>query len=54
MKRRMTQEDLSEYADIDRRYVQRLEAGTANPGIDVLARIRHALGCRWIDLFRNI
>ena len=50
----MTQDELSEHADIDRRYVQRIEAGTANPGIDVMARIREALKCSWDDLIKGI
>ena len=33
MERGLTQDDLAERAEIDRRYVQRIEAGTANPGI---------------------
>ena len=51
---KMTQDELSEHADIDRRYVQRIEAGTANPGIDVMARIREALKCSWDDLIKGI
>lgn len=50
----MTQDALAERAEIDRRYVQRIEAGTANPGVDVLARIRHALGCSWDALVKGI
>jgi transcriptional regulator with XRE-family HTH domain len=50
----MTQEDLAERADIDRRYVQRIEAGTANPGFDIVARVRVALGCDWGELLKGI
>lgn len=50
----LTQDDLAERAEIDRRYVQRIEAGTANPGIDVLTRIRAALDSSWDDLFRGL
>jgi transcriptional regulator with XRE-family HTH domain len=53
-KRSLTQEDLAGLAEIDRRYVQRIEAGTANPGIDVLQRIKSSLGCTWADLLRDI
>lgn len=52
--RTMTQDELAEHADIDRRYVQRIEAGTANPGIDVMSRIRDALGCTWNELTKGI
>jgi len=53
-RQKMTQEELSEYAEIDRRYVQRIEAGTANLGIDVMERVRRALKCRWDELLRGI
>jgi transcriptional regulator with XRE-family HTH domain len=46
----VTQEQLSELVQIDRRYVQRIEAGTANPGVDVLARLKKAFRCSWEDL----
>ena len=52
--REMTQDELAEHADIDRRYVQRIEAGTANPGVDIIARIRCALGCGWGELIKGI
>lgn len=50
----MTQEDLAEGAEIDRRYVQRIEAGTANPGFDIVARLRAALKCSWDELLKGI
>jgi transcriptional regulator with XRE-family HTH domain len=46
----ITQERLAELVEIDRRYVQRIEAGTANPGVDVLARLKKAFRCSWEDL----
>ena len=45
-----TQERLSELVEIDRRYVQRIERGTANPGVEVLARLKKAFNCSWDDL----
>lgn len=42
-----TQEQLAERADINRRFLQRIEAGQANPSIDVICRIRKALACSW-------
>ena len=48
--RGMTQEVLAELAEVDRRYVQRIEAGTANPGVDVLARLRQTFQCTWVEL----
>ena len=46
----MTQERLTELAAIDRRYVQRIESGTANPGVEVITRLRKAFRCTWEDL----
>ena len=46
----MTQEQLAEKAEIDRRYLQRIEKGTANPGVDVLTRLKSALSAEWEDL----
>ncbi len=41
-------------AEIDRRDVQRVEAGTANPGIDVIFRVRTALRASWDDMVRGL
>lgn len=54
MTAKMTQEELSDQAQIDRRQLQRIEAGTANPGVEMLARLRKALDCSWEDLFGGI
>ena len=54
MERGLTQDDLAERAEIDRRYVQRIEAGTANPGIDVICRLREALNASWAELLRGV
>ena len=51
MQRGLTRDDL---AEIDRRYVQRIEAGTANPGIDVISRVREALRASWDELLRGL
>ena len=50
----MTQDDLAGLAEIDRRYVQRIEAGTANPGMDVICRVRAALGASWDEMLRGL
>ncbi|MEI8310931.1 MAG: helix-turn-helix transcriptional regulator [Verrucomicrobiota bacterium] len=49
-----TQEQLAEKADINRRFAQRIEAGEANPGVEVISRIRVALKCKWDDLMRGL
>ncbi len=48
--RGLTQEGLAELVDVDRRHIQRIEAGTANPGIDVLHKLKQALAARWTQL----
>jgi transcriptional regulator with XRE-family HTH domain len=37
-----------------RRFLQRIEKGAANPGIDVLSRIRKGLKCSWNELADGI
>jgi transcriptional regulator with XRE-family HTH domain len=54
MQHGLTQDAFAEAAEIDRRYVQRIEAGTANPGIDVLCRVRKALKASWAELLRGL
>ena len=54
MQRGLTQDALAERAEIDRRYVQRLEAGSANPGIDVIVRVREALRASWDELLAGL
>ncbi len=46
----LTQEELSEKADISRRYLQQIEAGEMNPTINVASRLRVALKCSWDEL----
>jgi DNA-binding XRE family transcriptional regulator len=48
--RGLTQEKLAELVGVDRRYIQRIEAGTANPGVDVLVRLKLALAVNWTRL----
>ena len=54
MQRGMTQDDLAGLAEIDRRYVQRIEAETANPGIDVICCLREALDVSWDEVLRGL
>lgn len=53
-RRGFTQDDLAEKAQIDRRYVQRIENGTANPGLDVICRVKKSLKVSWDELLRGI
>jgi transcriptional regulator with XRE-family HTH domain len=49
----LTQEQLAEKTEIDRRYLQRIEKGTANPGVEVLWRLKAALAVEWDDLLEK-
>ncbi len=51
---KLTQEQLSERADISRRYLQMIEAGTFVPTIEVASRLRTALKLSWDELMRGV
>ncbi len=50
----LTQEQLCERADIDRSYIQRIEAGTRTPSIEIVVRIQKGLNCTWDELLKGI
>jgi len=50
----LTQEQLCELAEIDRSYLQRVEAGGSQPTVAVAARLRKALRCSWDELMKGI
>ena len=50
----LTQEQLCEIADIDRSYIQRIEAGTRTPSIEIVIRIQKGLGCTWDELLKGL
>ena len=50
----LTQEQLAEKVAVDRTYIQRIEKGTANPGIDVLHRLRDVLKVSWEELLEKM
>lgn len=52
--RGMTQEILAEKAAIDRRSLQRIEAGQWNMTVDYLDQVREALGCTWSQLIDKL
>jgi len=49
----ITQEDLAESAQLDRRYLQRVERGTINLTIDTLAALADALGATPASLLKT-
>ncbi len=50
----LTQEKLAEKADLSRRFIQEIEAGTKNPTVNVAVRLKKALRCSWDALFLNV
>jgi DNA-binding XRE family transcriptional regulator len=47
----LTQESLAEKADLSRRFVQEIEAGSKSPTVTTVVRLKKALACSWNDLF---
>ncbi len=52
--KRLTQEKLAEKADISRRYVQLIVAGSYVPTIEVAARLKNAFKVSWDELLKGI
>ena len=50
----LTQEDLAEQAAVDRRFIQKIEAGEFGTSLAVLKRLRKALKTSWDDLLQGI
>ena len=48
---KLTQESLAEKADLSRRFVQEIEAGSKSPTVTTVVRLKKALDCSWNDLF---
>lgn len=53
LKRGLTQEALAEMADLDLRFVQRIERGTTNLSVSVLVSLSEALDVAPTALFRE-
>ena len=51
---KLTQEQLSEKAEISRRYLQMIEAGRYQPTVAIVARLRSALGVQWDELMAGL
>jgi transcriptional regulator with XRE-family HTH domain len=50
-RRNLTQEQLAEKADLDLRYVQRVERGSTNLSVSVLVKLSETLGVNPTSLF---
>jgi transcriptional regulator with XRE-family HTH domain len=51
---KLTQNELSDLAEIDRSFIQRIEAGSNSPSAEVLIRLRRALKCSWGEIFQEL
>lgn len=51
--RGFTQEKLAELIEVDRRHIQRIENGSANPGVDVICGLKIALSADWAELMEE-
>ena len=47
MRRKITQEKLAEFVELNIRTVQKIEAGDVNILLTTVLRLRKALGCSW-------
>jgi transcriptional regulator with XRE-family HTH domain len=54
VERGLTIEELADRADIDASYLARIERGSVNPSIEVIARVARALRVRLNDLVADI
>ncbi len=52
--RKMSQEDLSFEAGVNKNYLSDVERGTRNPTLKILGRIANGLGITLEDLFKGI
>lgn len=50
-KRNLSQERLAEKADINSKYLSRIERGTENPTFDLLIKLAHALDVEMWEMF---
>jgi transcriptional regulator with XRE-family HTH domain len=50
MAREITQEKMAEMVDLNIRTIQKIERGDLNILLTTVARLQHALGCRWDQL----
>jgi len=54
VEKKLTQERLSELADLNIRTLQKMEAGESNVVVTTAARLRAALDCTWDQLMSRL
>lgn len=50
--RNMSLRTLAERSGVAKSHIQKIEAGEANPSLEVMCRLAQALGCEITELFR--
>jgi transcriptional regulator with XRE-family HTH domain len=50
----LTQQKLAEKTEISRGFLQEIEKGAKNPTMNVVTRLKRALGCSWDELLRGL
>jgi transcriptional regulator with XRE-family HTH domain len=53
MKAGMTQTELADFADLSKRYIQKIEHGEANITIEVVEKLLGIFKCGWHDLIER-
>lgn len=54
MKAEMTQTELADFADLSKRYVQKIEHGEANITVEVVEKLTRIFKCTWRDIVGDI
>jgi transcriptional regulator with XRE-family HTH domain len=54
MKADMTQTELADFADLSKRYVQKIEHGEANVTVEVVEKLIKIFKCSWKDIVGEI
>jgi transcriptional regulator with XRE-family HTH domain len=54
MKSRLTQTELADFAQLSKRYIQKIEHGKANVTVDVVEKLAKILRCGWDDIVGKI
>ncbi len=54
MKAEMTQTEVADFADLSKRYVQKIEHGEANITVEVVEKLARIFKCNWRDIVGDI
>jgi transcriptional regulator with XRE-family HTH domain len=54
LKKGITQTELADFAELSKRYSQKIEHGEANVTVEVVERLAKIFKCRWADIVGDI